>query len=264
MIQDIKNCVLERKRFLSKLIQTKRTALKEAPDGYLRVSPRGKAVHFYHVTQDTGSNGKYLRKNQNDFAYALAQKAYDQITLETAEKEFASLESLDLLYESGQIPENVYLKAPAIRQSMITPVEMTDEMFVTNWRSQPYEKLDYPKPSCYFSDDNEQMRSKSEVIIANMLKKYNVPYRYECALRINGNTFFPDFTILNVNKRKELYWEHFGMLDDVEYLDKNLVKLSTYIMNDISPGDRLIISFESTKQPLNMKLLRRIIEKNCF
>lgn len=52
------------------------------------------------------------------------------------------------------------------------------------------------------------MRSKSEVIIADLLNKEGIPYRYEFPLYLKEfNTVYPDFTILNVRKRKEIYWE---------------------------------------------------------
>jgi hypothetical protein len=63
----------------------------------------------------------------------------------------------------------------------------------------------------------EQMvRSKSEVIIANMLFDRDIPFEYEVPLYAPDGTFYlPDFTI---NWRGEVwYWEHLGMLHDESY-----------------------------------------------
>ena len=71
---------------------------------------------------------------------------------------------------------------------------------------------------------------------------------------------YPDFTVLNVKKRKEYYWEHFGMMDDPSYAEKVLQKLSTYEQNGIFPGEQLIITFETRKNPLNQKQISNLIE----
>ena len=137
-------------------------------------------------------------------------------------------------------------------------------MYVENWISTPYEVLQkFEKPTGFYSDNNEQMRSKSEVIIANQLKKYKIPYKYECPLSIGGRMIYPDFTVLNVKKRKELYWEHLGLLDDSDYLEKIITKFIRYELNGFFPGDKLIITFETSRQPLNVKLVEYTIQKYC-
>ena len=49
--------------------------------------------------------------------------------------------------------------------------------------------------SNYITDAGERVRSKSELVIANLLYKNNIPYMYECPLKINNNTVYPDFTV---------------------------------------------------------------------
>jgi len=60
------------------------------------------------------------------------------------------------------------------------------------------------------------VRSKSEVIIANLLHQAGIPFTYEEPLYAEDGTFFlPDFT-LRVGGEK-FYWEHWGMLSDEGY-----------------------------------------------
>ena len=252
--------MFEREQFLTRLIHSKKKALEHAPEGCLRVCPRGRSVHYYLRSGEYGPNGKYLSKDQLDLAHVLAQKKYDLHVLHAAEKERQILSRLNHLYQSRQTPEDVFLKESEVRQKIIAPIEPTDKMYVDKWLSEPFEQLEsHDKPAGYFSDNNEQMRSKSEVLIANMLKKNKIPYRYECALKLNNRTVFPDFTVLNVRDRKEMYWEHFGLLDDPDYLEKSLAKVTAYELSGYYPGDRLIISFETTRQPLDMRLIEKII-----
>jgi len=68
-----------------------------------------------------------------------------------------------------------------------------------------------------YTAKGERVRSKSEIIIADSLMRAGVPYRYEFPIILNGyGKIYPDFTVLNVGLRKELYWEHLGMMDDSE------------------------------------------------
>lgn len=60
------------------------------------------------------------------------------------------------------------------------------------------------------------VRSKSEVIIANMLTERNIPFKYEYPLFAPDGTFYlPDFTIYA--KGEEYYLEHVGRLDLPSY-----------------------------------------------
>lgn len=67
------------------------------------------------------------------------------------------------------------------------------------------------------------------MIIADLLNKEGIPYRYEYPIQLNGvGWIYPDFTVLNVRLRKEYYWEHLGMMDDYSYAEKALQKISSY------------------------------------
>ena len=60
------------------------------------------------------------------------------------------------------------------------------------------------------------VRSKSEVIISNMLFERDIPFLYENPLYASDGTFYlPDFTIKW--RGKEYFWEHVGMLNRDDY-----------------------------------------------
>ncbi|HPN36714.1 MAG TPA: AAA family ATPase [bacterium] len=63
---------------------------------------------------------------------------------------------------------------------------------------------------------NLMVRSKSEVIIANMLADRNIPFMYETPLYApDGTLYLPDFTINMYGE--QWYWEHLGMLSKPRY-----------------------------------------------
>lgn len=75
--------------------------------------------------------------------------------------------------------------------------------------------------------DGNFVRSKSEVIIANLLHAAGINYRYEEPLHYNGGKILPDFTIYLSNGRK-IFWEHIGMLGVEDYDRRWAEKLDVY------------------------------------
>lgn len=116
-----------------------------------------------------------------------------------------------------------------------------------------------------FTEKNEKVRSKSEKIIADKLKLMGVPYIYELPLELDGMIYIkPDFTALNIDSRKEFIWEHFGMMDNPEYVEKAMSKLNMYARNGYKEGKNLIITMESKNQPINTRNLEETIRQNLM
>jgi hypothetical protein len=90
----------------------------------------------------------------------------------------------------------------------------------------------------------------------------NIPYHYECPLQLKGyGTVYPDFMLLNRRTRKEYYYEHLGIMDQPDYCEKAIRKIETYEKNGIYNGEQLLLSYETSRQPLNMKSVERMIER---
>lgn len=66
----------------------------------------------------------------------------------------------------------------------------------------------------------DMVRSKSEVIIANLLHERGIEFRYEKPLyaTVEGTMYLPDFTL--IWQGEEIYWEHLGRLDLPDYRKK--------------------------------------------
>ena len=62
----------------------------------------------------------------------------------------------------------------------------------------------------------DMVRSKSELVIANLLHEREVPFQYETALVApDGTMYLPDFTI--TWNGEKWYWEHWGMMSSSKY-----------------------------------------------
>ena len=74
----------------------------------------------------------------------------------------------------------------------------------------------------------DKVRSKSEVIIANLLFQHDLKYEYELPLEHGGgNPIKPDFTIF-LPDGKKIFWEHLGLLGTETYDEIWLYKLDIY------------------------------------
>jgi len=86
------------------------------------------------------------------------------------------------------------------------------------------------------------VRSKSEVIVANILHQSGIPFEYEARLVApDGSLRAPDFTI--EWRGKTYYWEHLGMLDVEDYRQNWELKEAWYKM---CFPDQLITTQESS------------------
>ena len=111
------------------------------------------------------------------------------------------------------------------------------------------------------TEKGESVKSKSEKIIADKLNMMNIPYCYEVPLYLKGYGYVkPDFKVLNVATRKEYYWEHYGMMDNKDYIIKALKKKNSYISNNFIVGDNLIETYESQSCPLDTRNVEKIIK----
>lgn len=86
------------------------------------------------------------------------------------------------------------------------------------------------------------VRSKSEVIIANILFRSNIDFQYEEKLYYNATQWKePDFTIRHNDKI--WYWEHLGLLGDEQYNENWQEKKQIY--KDLGVFDNVITTKES-------------------
>lgn len=77
----------------------------------------------------------------------------------------------------------------------------------------------FSRSRIYKTLSGDFVRSKSEVIISNILFQSEIEFKYEEPLfALDGSWRWPDFTL--AHHGKTYYWEHLGMLGDDEYTKK--------------------------------------------
>lgn len=261
-MEQYKELLEARKQELLQIKHEKEKALKGTPEGTLRISGGKEKPLYYHRMNPKDHNGTYIKDADISVAIKLAQKDYDKKVLRAAEQEITSIDKYMQSLPKLNV-EQVYENLNEERQKLILPIREKDEEFIRNWENVEYQGKGFHYNSLeYYTAKGERVRSKSEVIIADALYREGIPYRYEYPIWLSGfETVHPDFMCLNVRTRKELFWEHLGMMDDEEYAEKAIRKISTYVKNDIFPGDDLILTYETKQSPLNQKIIQKMIQK---
>lgn len=257
---------------LLNLIKIKEHALKNAPAGSVRiVQRRNNVLQFYKKNEAGDYQGTYMPREDDALARRLVQKDYDQRSLEKAKQELRLIQQFQTSLQKSST-DTAFAALDKTRQTLVTPATLTDAKYAELWQKQPYRKNNkYKENQKLTTDNSELVRSKSEVIIANLLKSNNVPYRYEFSIVIEHKDsgedsedyceFHPDFYCLNVRTRQEFVWEHFGKMDDAEYAVRAIEKLALYSANGYFPGKNLIITMESNSSQIKSDEIKRVIKE---
>lgn len=260
---------------LQNLLFTKKKSYEKAPKGRIRISQNGGHPEYYLVTERGSLRGKYLPHSQKTLARQLAQKDYDARLIKLLQKEISALQNYMKQTSKGRAISELYDSLCPARRSLITPAILTNEQYAARWQDVSWTGRPFASDAPYIcTARGERVRSKSEVIIADTLFRYNIPYRYEFPItlkRINSAdirrdfgrsvTLYPDFLCLNTRTRTEFYWEHFGLMDDPAYSNNAAGKLRLYTENGILSGRNLIITMETQTEPPSIKALEKLIEE---
>ena len=250
--------LIERKAVLEKEIRKLEAQLKKMPEDrlYCYRYQKGNSNYVTWYRQHTEKDKlirNYIPKKNIREAKTLAKRTYKQRLLYDLQNELNSIHS--------------YLKARR--------ADYTSKMFEfdspyrdllyenSDWENEPYEKsTDYPEALIVPAPKGEMVRSKSEASIAQILFNHQIQYRYENIHVINGYPIASDFTILHPIDGREVIWEHFGRIDDPEYIDITTFKLNRYLKQGYIPGYNLILTFETKEHPLSIMAIEEIVKRH--
>ena len=181
---------------------------KHAPEGCLKYQNRDEHTYFYHQYMDENKKQwkrKYIKRDNISLVKALAQKHYYMVIRPVLEKELKELENLIKQYHP-QDSCKIYDALSDERKKLISSLQSSREEQIRKWSEENYEKNNsYPENLRFETEQGELVRSKSEVIIANILNQHksDILYKYERPLELvidrKIKTIFPDFTLLNVH-----------------------------------------------------------------
>ncbi len=234
--------------------------LKSSPQGNLCISMSHKSFQYYRSYKKHPNKRYYLGKSKRNIAIALAQRDYNKRLLKELKSSLKVLDNFINEYKPQSFL-TCYEKLPKARKLLINPVFINNLEYARLWQNKEYIHKALEPDGTFLTFKNEKVRSKSEIIIANLLKEHNIPYHYEFPVKLkNGKSLYPDFLCLNVRTRQEFYWEHCGKMSDYEYSSNMTRRLRELAAAGIIIGKNLILTMETDTAPLSTKEVEQIIK----
>ncbi len=218
------------------------------PEGRLRCTHNGDYLKYF---LSDGHTNHYLCRKERPLAQALAAKEYYR----RLEAKAMHLQKLIDYYQKHIEQDEAQLRALFDEQAgfepLLKPLMTIKETPYEAWAKAPYAKNPfYPQHLKFKTKSGLYVRSKSEMIIADILQENRIPFRYECALTLGAQTLYPDFTIKHPATGEIYYLEHFGLLDDAAYRARTFQKLEIYLQHHCY---NLLITWETQEQPLTVE-----------
>lgn len=231
---------------------------KTSSDRRICLSKRANGYQYYEL--DKAGQRVYIPAEHKQMVRESLQMEYDVKVKKVLLEMRGQLERFLKHYDSDAV-ENVYNKLCEGRKVFVTPIIPTDEDYVREWKKTHIgQQNSYPMATSYLTEQGEQVRSKSEKILADLFLKHQIPYLYEPQLKLkNGSSIYPDFAVLNLQTRKTIYWEHFGLISDGEYASKALHKLQAYEENGFEIGRDILFTSECSQAPFDIKMVEKKI-----
>lgn len=242
-----------------------RHELSSCPPGtLLKTIERGKVVYYHDIWINEKRQRKRLSKHPQMIAL-LARKEYlltqqklletNIATLEKAMQNFCDITPQQIL---RQLPE----KYGGLPQELFFPQRAdTPE---GRWESKPYIQSDYmPERKVHLTSRGLSVRSKSEVLIAEKLYEFNLPFRYEQVMHINGYNLAPDFTILS-RSGEEFIWEHCGLTGNPKYMKHHKWKMELYESAGIVPWKNLIVTYDNEQGNIDLAIIESEIRNKLL
>lgn len=215
----------------------------------------------YYVKLKNGSK-QFVPKSMLPYVREIAQQSYNEDIVRLAEAQLKYLEAIQNRIDKLIDLHQVYDKFKDNRKELVKPYQPAYEEYGKKWLIKNSVNLTFREESLvYRTNNNEFVRSKSEMFIANTLKQMGLFYIYEKPLQLHsGLTIFPDFTILDPVSLDVVYLEHFGMMSNPEYAKDAITKINRYITEGFELGNSFLTTFEGADSPLNTRAVEIMLK----
>lgn len=231
--------------------------LTQFPEGHIRCTQNGKYVKTQYVLDGKAMT---LSKKQQGFARIMMEKKYLEASLQDLLVEKEALEACCRHGTSSASRVEQLLNKPAYRALLSDALKPVSQKMKA-WMEEPFESNpSHPEQLRHPCLSGHMVRSKSEVLIDQALFLHQIPFRYECQLRLGDVTLFPDFTLLHPVTGQLLIWEHFGKMDLASYAQNAFQKMQLYNSYGYTLNLNLITTCETKDQPLTTRTIENMIQ----
>lgn len=257
---------------LEKLAEEYKRKIHNLPAGRIECIKRGNGYRWYVVKN---KERKTLKKSDVKQARRLAYKRYIYDELEDVEAEIAILNTFVLqmkMLREGKDPRPLLNKFVHLerdgraRKDNEEVLRLAKEYIeetepeIKKWETDYEQMEDFNDSRKIRAKSGIYYHSKDEIIIDDILHEHGLLVRHDEKLPVGGKYEYPDFHILDPKTGKTLYWEHFGMMDDITYRERTIKKLSNYLRNGYYPGLNFVATFMSEPYRIDAQMIETIIE----
>ncbi len=197
-------------------------------EGTLRVT-ESHGCPQYHFRKKGCDKEQYIPTYEKEKIILLAQRDYDEKVYKLLQDMQKRLDKFIKGFDADSV-EDVYERMCAGRKKYVNPIVPTKEMLIEKWMDEHKGcENTFGEATEFKTLRGEHVRSKSEKILADYFYANHIPYQYEPRYKIDDyRNRYPDFVLLNVRKRKTIYWEHLGRVGEMDYATSNFAKLMDY------------------------------------
>ena len=231
------------------------------PDGELVCAKNGKSYKWYKK-----QNGmyEYILKDNRKLAQKLALKKYYDMNIKDLQAELKACKAY--MQKTKQNKEYVEkFLCNSEYEKLITCEIAPKNKQLVEWENAEFEgNRNFSDKLIVKGTNGKYLRSKSEAIIDRILFNAGIPFHYEEKLELGQFSFYPDFTIKHPDSGKIFYWEHFGMMDNPDYINSACSKIRIYCENGIIPSVNLILTYETKEHPLMIDDIEDIVKKYFY
>jgi len=235
-----------------RLLETAQQELIDSPEGFLYIRDTGKKYTCYQVLKEGGAAVHNRLSGNTVLILQLIKKTKNRSLQKICRNNIRILKRA----LRGYLPLCTQTLLPDKHRAVLAQYSSPG---TSNYKKAPFD----PKRHIHETACGELVRSKSEAMIANALWHFDIPFNYEELfpyLSSSGNRIFPDFTI-HCPDGTVIIWEHWGLLDKVDYCSRNAEKLYDFNQHNYVIGKNLIITQDDINGNCGTELIYHIIEE---
>ena len=234
-----------------KLMDIYRSQLEDFPAGRL-VAKRISGRTYYYKVRPGGRRQEYISVDNGQLVEALKDRRYAEEALKVLTENVKAQERMLKKYR-GYSPKDIFAMLGKAYQPKVCEKLTSDGSAASGYRQEGL---------LHRTTFGLMVRSKSEALIAETLRKHSLEFRYEEPISLfddggNRTVRYPDFTIY-LKDGAVVYWEHMGMLNNKGYRTAAYRKLELYYRNGILPGSNLMITCDDCEGAVDLGAVSRI------
>ena len=252
------NAITEYRR-LGKKTELLEQAIDKLPPGSLEWARRGERFRFYQ--REDGKKRFLSAKKEKELLEDLAKKKYLQKMLMDTRNEKEAIGKYLRTHKKEDHAGDLLIGNPHLNEILSPLFKPLDEK-QREWAEVDYPSTaNYPEYLIHPGPCGKMFRSKSEAMIAHVLYRHRLAYRYEWDKEINGVVYHIDFTIRHPETDEFIFWEHCGRMDKDGYAVNIGTKIKEFESAGIFPDRNLILTFESRRFPFEIGMAEDIAQK---